>query len=485
MILRTGRSRVHRPWTSAWWAGAGAWTALLGPPPSAGALREHPLQVPGPSRHPDWLAARHPVSLARSRPPPETLVVLAGQQPALAGGPALIAHKAATAIALATEAALSLRRPVTPVFLLATQDHDTTEVDHIDVYDAVKRVVRRSRWPVSDRYDMFSRARFTGGMEERLSTALSGEYKHLGGVIKSLCNDSEHQSLADETARLLDLVFGHLGLIVLESHRLTGASQRVLASAIAEPGPLAGELELGSRSLAAMGQPPPFDARDPRPLVLESRAGRRRRLVESDRESLSRLLAGPDDFSPHAALRPIVQALSLPVLAQVCGPSELLYLAQGRGLHQLFGATAPLLVPRLEASCLPLEDLVRLGEGALDMPPEPGGEAEHALSEAVNRFSEAVARVDPGLQPKLQRFAESISRRARKLAEAPAWRGLRASGLSQRVRPRGRWQDTVLAWLPDALGADDPAGYGRHLVSLSRPLEAPVHVLHSLPGPSR
>jgi hypothetical protein len=276
-------------------------------------------------------------------------------------------------------------------------------------------------------------------------------------------------------------VFGDQGLLVVESHRMATAGQPLLDRALSDPGTLAAQLRVGARGLRELGITPAFDPEDPRPLVLETQEARRARVTAQDEGARARLAAQPDDFSPHAALRPVVQATALPVLAQVCGPSELLYLAQSRGLHTVFDAAPPLLVPRMEATRLPAEAIESRGEQLLEAGSSPAGEAERALAAALEAFQHDVSAADPGLRPRLERFARGVTSRARRLAEMPSWRGRAMHGLRSLARPRGRWQDAVLAWLPDALACGDLGLYGRHLVSLCRPLDPPVHVLHSLP----
>jgi hypothetical protein len=83
----------------------------------------------------------------------------------------------------------------------------------------------------------------------------------------------------------------------------------------------------------------------------------------------------------------------------------------------------------------------------------------------------------------VDRFAARAVRDAHALAESPEWRG-RGGRADARLRPRGRHQDAVLGWLPEAFGPGAHQGWAEHLIALSRPLEPPVHVLHSPPKES-
>jgi len=489
--LRLGEPLVHGAWQASWWEGDSAWAELLGAPCQLPALEAVASQLcPGDA----WHSAIHP-ACRNAPPPPDALIVLAGQQPMLGGGAALVAHKAATAISLASTLSLHWQRAVVPVFLLATQDHDTSEIDHLDLINMSNNSLLRIRCPVTPQSEMFCRAQWDGQAFELFKQCLINNSAVDSVDIEDI---SPGGSVADHVAHLLDRAFGATGLLLLEAHRLPQApTTTVLTRALEDQPGLADVLRTGARALDAVDREPAFDPDDPRPLALESRNGRRRRLEAGDTQAVQRVADQPGDFSPHAALRPIAQAAGLPVVAQVCGPSELLYLGQARGLHSLFGVQAPVLVPRLEATHL-MTSMAGLpptagggnpeGHGAgllgkldLGQGRAPARRAEGALVAAAREFARVLRTDDPSLAPRLRRFEDRLARSARRLAEAPSWRGRGQLGPSQAIHPRGRYQDTTLAWLPQAWSAGDPAGWAQAIVDLCRPLSPPEHVTHAYP----
>lgn len=482
MSLRLGKPLVHGAWQAAWWGGHSTWSRLLGPAPRAAALDDAASRI---ETRASWADALHPLGRHQD-PPAEALVVLAGQQPVLGGGAALVAHKAATAIALAEELADRWQRPVVPVFLLATQDHDSSEIDHLDTINTSKGSLLRFRCPMSPKSDMFCRAHWDETSFVRFKGMLEISNNHLDGVLESISSGS---SIADHVAELLDQTFGPQGLYLVEAHRLPQEpTTAIMRRALSEGPELARTLAGGARALESVDRHPAFDPADTRPLVLESRDGRRRRLEPGDDQALDRLSRHPASFSPHAALRPIVQAATLPVVAQVCGPSEIVYLGQARELHQLFNVPAPALIPRLEATHLPASAFAAgeardalLGRLDLSAGSAPAQRNERALLAAAREFAGSLRARDPGLAPRVQRFEERLVRTVRRLAEAPSWRGRGQLGPAQAIHPRGRYQDTTLSWLPQAWSADDPAGWARHIVSLAQPMAEPEHVVHAYP----
>lgn len=526
-------SRVHAEWTRSWWSGDRELTSLFGPAPTDDNLGAHLSATPNRA---GWTR-----SLDGLPTPEDAVVVLAGQQPGLVGGALLVAHKAATAVALARRLQLVTDRPVVPVFLLATQDHDTSEIDHLDLIDDATSILVRLRCRVRPRHEQFSRARWDRADLDRV-------YAHLSSICTSLnifesasspgvSGAEEGIPIADPVRDLLLRAFGPLGLRVVDAHRLGPRVPGILNRALDEAESSRSILASGARALAALNLVPAFDPADVRPLVLESRNGRRQRLRPDDLDAARRLRDHPDDFSPHAALRPIVQALALPVVAQVCGPSELLYLAQARALHEQFDAWAPLLVPRMEGTRVvppadaPPTSLPRvLAEAAESLrratAPDPpttprprdedasivqgveavtpaGSETTsvaasagpnenlrapaaelHSLQEAANRFVLAMIRSDAELGRRAQRITETFTQRARRLAETPSFRSGRLVGF-EHLRPRGRHQDSVLAWVTEAWRDGDPVGWARQIVDLCHPTEPPRHVVYIAPRSPR
>lgn len=473
---------AHRAWTSRWFAEDPAFEQIFGSPPSERALAATAKQLSAPTT--DWIELLH-------RPPasrllPDTLVVLAGQQPVLGGGPALVAHKAATAIRLAADLSERWARAVVPVFLLATEDHDSSEVDHVDSIDGSNGLLLRSRCEIRPGHDAFFRSTWADrGFHETLKLLL-GPTHGAGSLLESITGDQRATaSIAWHVAELLHQTFGHLGLLVVESHRLSPFAEPVLRDALTETAAVAEELAAGAERLHALELPTSFEPGDPRPLVLESREGRRRRVGAKDRAAVARLASNPQDFSPQAALRPLVQAATLPVVAQICGPSELLYLGQARGLHARHDLCPPVLVPRLEATAVALELIEELGGdlAAVDLSGAATGPSkeEQELIQAAERFVAHLEALDKGVSHRVRRWLRSTEADIRRLAEAPAWGGADRSRFAQLLRPRGRCQDTVLAWLPEAWRHDRPGPWAEHIVSLCRPLDPPAHVLHIPP----
>ncbi len=70
------------------------------------------------------------------------LMVTTGQQPGLFGGPLYSLYKGLTAIRLAERLEALLKRPVLPIFWVASEDHDWDEAGHTYLINTSNELVR-------------------------------------------------------------------------------------------------------------------------------------------------------------------------------------------------------------------------------------------------------------------------------------------------------------------------------------------------------
>ena len=88
----------------------------------------------------DLGAPDNALAAAKALGMPGSMVVVAGQQAGLLGGPMLTIAKALTAIAHAERLTVETGKPVVPVFWAATEDHDVDEVGRgLDPGQAIER----------------------------------------------------------------------------------------------------------------------------------------------------------------------------------------------------------------------------------------------------------------------------------------------------------------------------------------------------------
>ena len=65
-------------------------------------------------------------------------------------------------------------------------------------------------------------------------------------------------------------------------------------------------------------------------------------------ETLKAVEERPEDFSPSALLRPVIQDTLLPTVAYIAGPAEVAYHAQTSLIYKKLLGRAPAILPRAE-----------------------------------------------------------------------------------------------------------------------------------------
>jgi len=303
---------------------------------------------------------------------PNSLVVVAGQQPGLFGGPLYTLYKALTAISLAREAEAASGRPVVPIFWVASDDHDFEEV--------------RRAWLID------------GGSEPE-SIEYPAESAPPGVSLGRIRLAPEITALLDRVESLLpasefrDRVMEPLRAAYTPGRSWTEAFARFMAGLLTPLGALvfdpsdpeakALSLPVFEREVALMGASSKAARERGEELTRRgyhaqiARAGNELNLFwhEEVREAVrvgedgtlrvgasgksmkpEALIAAirkrPEDASPGVLLRPMMQDYLLPTAAYVGGPSEVAYWAQVIALYPLFEMQPPAVVPRAGATLL-------------------------------------------------------------------------------------------------------------------------------------
>jgi len=307
--------------------------------------------------------------------------IVTGQQPGLALGPLFVLLKAVTAVSLARAAAAELARPVVPVFWVAGDDHDLSEVDRVFLLDAAGRpeAVRFHSEPLRGRPAgsiPAAMASLTLGQAAAVLRRIAPHGPEVAAFIER-CRD-DGGSLEDVFCRLLLRVTAGMGLVVLSpglpaARRLAAP---VLARGIEDGAGLLESADTATQELRRAGDGGGHGRGTvSRALVCwHGPYGRQAlhpsgdgRLVHGDRayetgEIRRRLDEEPHRFSPAALLRPAVQDAILPTLEHVCGPGEYGYLPAARSLYPLLDLGLPLLRPRLSLTLVP-DRVARVLEG--------------------------------------------------------------------------------------------------------------------------
>ncbi len=268
----------------------------------------------------------------------KTFTVTTGQQIVTALGPWMVLYKIATAIKLSKDLANQFPgNCFVPIFWMATEDHDWVEIAEI------KKGEEHLKWDNPK-----------GGAVGRLScdTTLDA-VKHWNAMHPEwVVNDTvmqayrDHTTLADATRWLVNQVFGHCGLVVMDGDdtELKAMASELFTAELNEQklfhlaqkhNCLHGEIDIKSYN------------------VFQLLPGERLR-VQNEFEA--NILLTQNDFSscsPNVALRIFYQESILPNLAYIGGPSEQRYWNQVAPFFADLNIAQPLFVLRERGVVVP------------------------------------------------------------------------------------------------------------------------------------
>ena len=442
---------------------------------------------------------------------PGTCVLVAGQQPALLGGPLFDLYKALHVVVLARRLAEHWEAPVVPLFWNHADDHDVQEVHHLWIQNPNLDLRKVTLAGLSSGRTLLSRIVFEeernklGALAELLRQNLWEGPAQARALELFLPRAGETFSAA--FTRALLGACGHLGLVVLEPQWIRASISDVLARLVTSP--LEPALAAGAAGIRAQGREPAIDPRAAA-LAFHHVDGKRHALRLADghfrydgesgartpAELAAEIVQAPLEWSPGALLRPLVQDLVLPVAGYVGGWGELDYHAQLPPLRELCGAPATPFVPRLSATLVDAaarESLAKLSLEVRDVLAARGKiepEADAAGTPGVARELRTVARraaaellalrgdvgaLDPGLAQHVKRTADQIEDQVEKLAAKlervqanSAGTGRRhyrrlANGLFPNELPQERVRGALefvarhgTAWIDELLAGIDP-----------------------------
>jgi bacillithiol synthase len=297
---------------------------------------------------------------------PGTLAVVTGQQVGFFSGPAFTLYKALTAVRL-TQWLSERGIPSVPVFWLATEDHDLEEVSSIRVLDGDYNGV-----PLSDPGVRPAPQSSVGyvRLSEGVTTALAGLESVLppGEARDQLLGDLRDSygpgaGWGEAFAKFIARIFKRWGVILLDAldpdlHRLVAPAY---VKAIEAAPDLTARLMKRSQDLVDAGFHAQVHVGPESTLIFGAREGNRLPLRSADSGRSFKLEGGsrftqeelkqwtetrPEELTPNALFRPVVQDLLLPTVAYVAGPAELAYHAQSAVLYPAFERPQPVIVPR-------------------------------------------------------------------------------------------------------------------------------------------
>ncbi|WP_068502150.1 bacillithiol biosynthesis cysteine-adding enzyme BshC [Paenibacillus kribbensis] len=298
---------------------------------------------------------------------PDALVVAGGQQSGLFTGPMLVIYKAVTIIQAAREAEERLGRPVIPVFWIAGEDHDWDEVNHTYVLASDPQAVKIKLKKQPERRSSVSAIKVDAVEWEQAMADIEQslpDSEHKADILRMIEHGlTDSYGLSEAFAKLLGLLFGDYGLVLLDS--ADPSLRKLEASVFRRLVQHNDELEQAYRTAAARivdygyhlqadvhedGANLFYIHEDER-LLLFKQGGlftdRRGMVTFTQEELLREIDIHPERFSNNVLTRPLMQDSLFPVLASVLGLGEIAYWAITRDAFGVLKMQMPILLPRM------------------------------------------------------------------------------------------------------------------------------------------
>jgi bacillithiol biosynthesis cysteine-adding enzyme BshC len=288
------------------------------------------------------------------------VAVVSGQQVGLFSGPAYSIYKALTAVQIAEE----LTRdgiPAVPVFWMATEDHDLDEVRHATWF-ANGKLVRFELPALSENGQPVGRIPLGAEIEPLVQQAAELLANQGSDLLAQYLIESygPEETYGTAFGRLFARLFAQQGLILMDP--LDSGLHKVAAPlyqhALAERDVLNEKLLQRGKELEHAGFEATVKVTSKSTLLFSLKDGPRQ-VITADREEfqvgdkswpreeLVHLThREPENFSPNALLRPVVQDYLLPTVTSIAGPTEIAYLAQAEVVYRQLLGRMPVVLPR-------------------------------------------------------------------------------------------------------------------------------------------
>ena len=338
----------------------------------------------------------------------DALVVVAGQQPGLFTGPLFTLYKALGAVIRAADASRVLGCPVVPVFWVASEDHDWSELAHLSLPGPDGRAIH---FTLPGDGAFRSAGHIPVPAETRhLVAELTARFPPAGAgafLAQGLWEDlrTPRLSVAEWFCRQMQRLLGVTGLLLYDPMQpeLRRLAAPVFAGAAPRAARVNERLAAAALAMEAAGYTPGLHPEADAVHVFVYHRGLRIAL-HSDGERLqtrdgqvrttaaavaAEAARDPEGFSANVVLRPIVQDATLPVLCQLAGPGEVAYLAQVARAFEVWDRPVPLVGPRPGATLVEAEDAAVLSDSGWSLQDLRAG-----IDRAIDRVLAARATVD-------------------------------------------------------------------------------------------
>ncbi|HKV25475.1 MAG TPA: bacillithiol biosynthesis cysteine-adding enzyme BshC [Candidatus Acidoferrum sp.] len=288
------------------------------------------------------------------------VAVVSGQQVGLFGGPAYSLYKAASAIQIARELTRAGVDAV-PIFWMATEDHDLDEV-RTSTWFHKGNLLHLELPGNGDAGLPVGKIALGPEIQPLLEHAAAILEEAGGGLLAGILRESfsPQETYGTAFGKLFARLFAEHGLILLDplDARLHRAGADILVKAAADRDSLVEALLSRGKELDKAGYAAQVKVTSRSTLLFKLGSGLREpisfsggKFVAGQRswsraELAEAVHAEPEEFSPNALLRPVLQDYLLPTAAYIGGAAEIAYFAQAEVLYKKLLGRMPVVLPR-------------------------------------------------------------------------------------------------------------------------------------------
>jgi bacillithiol biosynthesis cysteine-adding enzyme BshC len=306
----------------------------------------------------------------------DSYLVLTGQQVGIFGGPLYTFYKALCAVKIAKWLSQKFKKNFIPLFGLASDDHDLSEVNFIQVIDQDNQLKKIEYLPQEDDWGKsMSRIILSENIQQTIksfdSATFPTEFK--SGVFDRLkeCYQ-EGEKITFAFGKWMTYLLKNLGLVFFDfsDQEFKRLAQSIFEREIEEAGGSTELVEKTNEKLESAGYHlQVIKTADFLNLFLHNEKRERIKLQKGDlildkiekklsQEELKEILKKePERISPNVLLKPVVQSFVFPVSVYVAGPGEVAYYAQIKRVFEHFNVLMPIVYTR--ASLTLVENKIR------------------------------------------------------------------------------------------------------------------------------
>jgi len=383
-----------------------------------------------------------------------TYAVVTGQQPGIFTGPLYTIYKAISAIIIANNCS-DKKHSLVPIFWNASEDHDTSEVDHIYLIKENKPL--RIDYPISVSKSASEVELDTQKIEGMISriNEVTPDTEFKNPLLKKLRDLAQRsRNLGEIFSRVMLFLLGEYGLILIEPKYLRKMMTPLFKKMIENPTRCSKIINKAGDRLKKSGYHPLIHKNSnlcnfflERKLVTYDKDFHAANNTYSSHELLDLLEKNPSAFSANVVTRPIIQDWLLPTYTYIAGPSEIAYSAQLRRIYEEFEIEMPLIWPRFGATIVENKILKVLNKyelKILDLKAPELLTKELARKKIDSLFGSTRSKLLEIFSP-VQEAAIEIDRGLRDSSQGSLRKALRAvDALEDKVAARLKKQNTIM-----------------------------------------